>query len=407
MTELTLQDKVRLKAREILQDQLDTKKYLYHNFVHVKEVRDGVMELAEAYKLNDREKKILEIAAWMHDAGYIDGHVDHEDKSAELAENFLRQEGMEEADIKEVKRIIMSTKSGNEPADLMEKIMRDADCMHVGTRDYFNRASLLKDELNLTQNKNLDEKAWLEENYRFLKRHKFYTSVAETNYNNRKRKNFLKLQGKLANLAEYEQSATGIMTDETDSDYFVPGKRADRGTETMFRVTLRNHNNLSNIADNKANIMLSINSIMLSIVLSTLAPKLDTNPNLIAPTVILAVVCVVAILYAILATRPKISSAKFTEEKFLKRKVNILFFGNFHQLSLKQFEWGLQTLMNNEDMLYNNLTKDLYYLGLVLAMKYRYLRVCYNFFAVGVIIAAIAFFVAFAFFPSDPATLLE
>jgi predicted metal-dependent HD superfamily phosphohydrolase len=401
MSEVSIQEKARLKAKEILQDQLDTRMYLYHNYKHVKDVREGVVELAESYQLTDEEKRALEIAAWMHDIGYLNGNENHEEKSAETTAEFLRQEGVSDEEIQTVMRLIMATKSGHEPKDLMEKIIRDADCSHVGTKSYFTRASLLKDELNLTQNKNLDEKSWLEENYRFLKRHKFYTSVAETKYNHRKRKNLMKVEGKLANLVDYEQSASGIMTDEEDTDYFVPGKRADRGTETMFRVTLRNHNNLSTIADNKANIMLSINSIMLSIVLSTLAPKLDTNPNLIAPTVILAVVCVIAIIFAILATRPKISSAPFTEERFLKRKVNILFFGNFYKLSLKQFEWGLQTLMNNEDMLYNNLTKDLYYLGLVLARKYKYLRVCYNFFAIGVVVAALAFFFAFAFFPTS------
>ena len=67
------------------------------------------------------------------------------------------------------------------------------------------------------------------------------------------------------------------------------------GVETMYRTTYRTHVNLSSIADNKANIMLSINAIIISIVVSSLAPRLADNTNLILPTIILLCVCLASV----------------------------------------------------------------------------------------------------------------
>ncbi len=103
----------------------------------------------------------------------------------------------------------------------------------------------------------------------------------------------------------------------------------------------------------------------------------------------------VSIILATLATRPKITNANYTDEKFLQSKFNILFFGNFYQLPIEKFEWGINYLMNDEKLLYSSLSKDLYYLGLVLAKKYRYLYICYNIFMVGLVIAMIAFIISF------------
>lgn len=78
----------------------------------------------------------------------------------------------------------------------------------------------------------------------------------------------------------------------------------------MFRTAYRTHVNLSSMADNKANIMLSINAIIISIIISNLVPKFGDNPKLIIPTIILLIVCLSALSLAILATRPKITTEK-------------------------------------------------------------------------------------------------
>jgi hypothetical protein len=171
----------------------------------------------------------------------------------------------------------------------------------------------------------------------------------------------------------------------------------ERGIETMFRVTLRNHITLSNIADTKANILLSVNAIIISLALSNLIPKLDnpSNDYLIIPTVIFVVFSLVSMALSVLATRPNVTSGKFTKEDVEQKKVNLLFFGNFHKMKLDDFEWAIGEVMKDKDYLYTSMTKDLYFLGLVLHKKYKILRITYTIFLAGIIASVIAFGISF------------
>ena len=168
-----------------------------------------------------------------------------------------------------------------------------------------------------------------------------------------------------------------------------------RGVETMYRTAYRTHVNLSSIADNKANIMLSINAIIISITISTLVPSFATDSKLVLPTIVLLIVCLASIIFATLSTRPKITEGKVTREDILNKKSNLLFFGNFYNMELKDFDWGMMEMIKDSDFLYSTMTRDLYFLGIVLAKKYKYLRYCYSIFMYGLIISVIVFAIAF------------
>ena len=174
----------------------------------------------------------------------------------------------------------------------------------------------------------------------------------------------------------------------------------DRGIQTLFRVTLKNHLTLSDIADTKANILLSVNAIIISVALSNLIPKLDnpSNTYLIYPTVIFVLFSVISMILAVFATRPNITTGKFTKEDVKQKKVNLLFFGNFHQMSLNEYEWAIQELVKDKEYIYSSLTKDLYFLGLVLDRKYKILRMTYTIFIIGIVISVLAFGIAFRYF---------
>jgi len=165
----------------------------------------------------------------------------------------------------------------------------------------------------------------------------------------------------------------------------------------MFRVALRNHVTLSDIADTKANILLSVNAIIISISLSNLLPKLDnpSNSYLIIPSVIFLISIVISMVLSILATRPNVTQGEFTKEDVINKKVNLLFFGNFHKMKLNEFEWAMHEMMKDRDYLYGSLTKDLYFLGLVLNRKYSLLRTTYSVFMIGIIVSLLAFGIAF------------
>ena len=142
---------------------------------------------------------------------------------------------------------------------------------------------------------------------------------------------------------------------------------------------------------------MSVNAIIISIALSSIVPKLDSpsNAHLVIPTFIMLMFSVICIVFAILSTRPKVTSGTFTRKDIEDRKVNLLFFGNFYKMPLEEYEWAVNEMMKDNTYLYNSMIKDLYYLGIVLEKKYKLLRITYTIFMVGIIISFLAFFFAF------------
>jgi hypothetical protein len=225
---------------------------------------------------------------------------------------------------------------------------------------------------------------WVKMNIAFFETYGYYTEAAKEKYGAKK-------QAYLESLKEKAKKKKGGKKKKSEGV-----TRRGRGVETMFRVTLKNHMALSQIADNKANIMLSINAIIVSIVLTSLFPKLDNNAFLIWPSVILLTVCVLSIIFATISTIPKVTTSVSSIAAIKERKVNLLFFGNFYNLDLDDYIFGMQDLMTDDDYLYETLMKDLYFLGKVLNKKYKYLRICYGVFMVGIILSVFAYIIYFA-----------
>jgi hypothetical protein len=193
--------------------------------------------------------------------------------------------------------------------------------------------------------------------------------------------------------------ATSISIESDKSKKKNKEPKPERGIDTMFRTTLNNHNNLSGLVDNKANILLSVNAIIISVSLTPIIPQLDnpSNAHLITPTLTLIISSVIAITFAILATRPSVTKGSFTRKEVDEKKVNLLFFGNFYKMPFEDYKWAMNELMKDKDYVYNSMIKDLYNLGIVLEKKYSLLRKAYTIFMFGIILSVIAFLIAFKF----------
>lgn len=169
-----------------------------------------------------------------------------------------------------------------------------------------------------------------------------------------------------------------------------------RGVETMFRSAYRAHLDLTALADAKANIMISINGLILSIILASIGPKIDSNTWLVIPTIIMLVGCVAAIVYAVLAARPRVSpKTDITLEEVMRSKLNLLFFGNASQLSEDDFLEGLGWMMRDSELIYRSMMQDLYGMARVLSRKFALLRTSYTVFMIGIAVSVFAFIVVF------------
>lgn len=370
----------------------------YHDLSHTVEVVQTAEEVGEGSRLSKTDMEILLLAAWFHDTGYVEGAEGHEDRGVEKAAAFLREIGYPEERIERVTNCILATKIPQQPRNLVEQVLCDADLVHIGKKSLPEKNELIRLERERRDGMSYSDEEWLNTAITFVSQHSFHTNYAKETFGKRRLKNLMLMQEQLRDLLTNNGAKQDLlrMKKEKLASQLEKEKRPERGIETMFRVVPQNHLNLSSMADSKANLLISTNAIIISIVFGLLVSKLDTNPHLVAPTMILLVVCLATIVFAILATRPNVTSGTFTKEDIQQKKVNLLFFGNFHNSSLEDFEWGMKEMMKDSEYLYGSMIKDLYFLGRVLGMKYRYLRISYNIFMFGLIIAVVAYVIAFS-----------
>jgi len=395
---------------------------LYHNISHTVEVVEAAKNIAGHYDINDRDFFIIVAAAWFHDTGYLtNGPEYHEEKSAEIAENYLKSIGIDETDIAEIKKCILSTKMPQQPVSLLEKIVCDADLFHLGTGDFKEKSKLLRKEIEALNNIKMDPDEWRSKNLELLETHQYHTDYCQSLLEKSKLAQIervkRKQQEKLLNMnaaisvqqthigehaienqiTRNMPNQSGNMSEKSNTIKKNKNDRPIRGVETMFRVSSSNHQRLSVMADNKAHIMISVNSIIVSVAIALVVRKLEDNrnlANLIIPTLILLAVNVVTIIYAVLATRPRIPNGLFTKEQLADKSVDLLFFGSFYNMNFEEYEAGMKLMMNDSDFLYSSLIRDIYSQGKVLGRKYRLLHIAYNVFMYGIVISVIAYAVA-------------
>lgn len=385
----------------------------YHNIEHTLEVVDAAERIGLDCGLTGTDLEIVILAAWFHDVGITEVYQHHEEKSAEIAERFLKKHDYDRDNIMAVKRCILVTAVHAKPTTLQEKVVCDADLEHLGRKTFWKKAEMLRQEWEVKLGKQFSDIDWLRNQQRFLRNLVFHTECVGEARQNRLDKNRQKVDKVLESLEQgipmadvmeqIESKKSAKDKNKTKSELLG---RGDRGVETMFRTTSRNHVAFSSMVDSKANIMLSINALVISVVISVLFRKLDTNPYMAIPTFLFLSVCLTTIVFAVLASRPKVSSGMFTREDIENKEVNLLFFGNFYNVTVDDFEWGMREMLKDKDYLYGSMIRDFYYLGQVLGKKYRYLRISYNVFMYGFVVSILLYVIMFMIFANQPIDII-
>ncbi|MEQ9423636.1 MAG: DUF5706 domain-containing protein [Cyclobacteriaceae bacterium] len=386
-------------AEEVLTHKMP-EKLTYHNLEHTYDVVGAISVIGANENLTAEELEIVQLAGWFHDLGHSVGCENHEAHSVKIAKEFLGEHDYPSGKIEMVEGCINATKMPQKPTNKLEEVICDADLYHLSTIEYFTKAALLKEEWENVSGERMSEKQWLRTNQGFLENHQYFTDYARSNFSEGIKSNLEKIEEKLTmnkdskEIKKLEKQIAKLEAKNKEIKELSPV----RGKETMFRITSKNHLELSAMADNKANIMISVNSIILSILVTVLFRKLEEYPHMVIPTIILTLACLVTIVLAILATRPNVSKGKFTRDDINSKKTNLLFFGNFHSMDLAEYTWAMNELIKDGEYLYNSMIKDIYFLGNVLGQKYRYLRLSYTVFMYGFVISVISFIVAELFF---------
>jgi predicted metal-dependent HD superfamily phosphohydrolase len=376
-------------------------KLVYHNLAHTQDVVKSTIQIANHYQLNEKDFFIVVAGAWFHDTGYFEDPINHEQKGAELAIAFLKQKDVPADIMDQVMQLILSTKMPQRPTNQLENILCDGDLFHLGTKEFRKKGKLMHKEVELLYNIDINKKSWRMKDIEFLESQEYHTDYCRLLLSDQKQKNIEELKSKLKE-EDIAQVAVNEVVIDKQSGEKEPKllskkdkKRPDKGIETMFRITSTNNQRLSDMADNKAQLLITVNSIILSLIISLVLRKLEDNAFLIIPTFILLMVSLSCIIFSILATRPSIPDGLFSQNDIERKKVNLLFFGNFYKMALSDYSKGMITVMNDQEFLYGTLINDVYSQGVVLGRKYKLIRIAYNIFMFGLIAAVLAYIISY------------
>jgi predicted metal-dependent HD superfamily phosphohydrolase len=356
---------------------------VYHTIDHTWQVVKNAEIIGAKENFSIDEMNILLASAWFHDTGYVNSYKGHEEESVVVAADFLKLNKIESDIIQIVSDCISATAIPQKPTNKIAEALCDADMMHLGMGNYFEFAENLRLEIKYFAGKKYKKYEFLLDSVLVFEEHSYFTKYCQEEITKIKENNFEELKEKIS---KWEL--------KMDTKSVKPLKYS-RGVDSMLKLTARNQINLSSIADNKSNILISLNGIIISLGLAGLVRKFQVEPAIIIPTVIFITFSLSTIILAILSTRPHISSGKFTRDDIKNRKVNLLFFGNFYNMELEDYEWAIGEMINDDKYLYSTMTKDQYSLGKVLARKYRLLRWAYNIFMIGLVVSVGAFLIVF------------
>src|SRR6478735_947765 len=151
----------------------------YHSREHTRDVVRQSERIAREESITDKRKVfILKIAALYHDTGFIETYSNHEERSCQI---FLRDSiafGLEPSEIKEITDLIMVTKIPQQPKNLLEQIICDADLDYLGRDDFEVIGEKLRQEF-LVYGVVQTEEEWDRLQLKFLTSHKYHTASSQ------------------------------------------------------------------------------------------------------------------------------------------------------------------------------------------------------------------------------------
>lgn len=169
-----------LKAKVYISRRLkkELPKYLYyHSTEHIKDVYNSAKEIAAKEGVKGENLKLLLIAAMYHDCGFMIHSKNHEKLSCNIVKEALPDFGFSPEQIKKICGMIMSTQIPQNPKNLLEEILCDADLDYLGREDFFKIGNHLFEELKSYKIVNT-EREWDLLQIRFLEQHHYFTKTA-------------------------------------------------------------------------------------------------------------------------------------------------------------------------------------------------------------------------------------
>jgi hypothetical protein len=360
---------------------------VYHTFGHTEEVARTAGKIGRGMKLGEEGIEVVLLAAWFHDTGYTELYRGHEEVSVRIATEFLEKERYAKEKIELVTGCIRATKVPQQPKNLLEEIVADADLAGLGKKSFFEKTELLHTELENVFGTSSGEEDWIKQNIALLGGHTYFTSYARETYGSRHEENSRILNKKLNKLIA---SKTEVQTTAITSHFpdLAPEKdlRLGRNSQVMFKLLsnslLADHQQ----ADGKALIIILANTILVFAALIGFATIGRHHLHALILSSLLLLSSVIPIVFSALAIR--LHSRRISPKNYHP------LFGGFYSKTTDDLQQILgEATEENEPLPFGTEADDFFEQRMIVARKYRYLRLSYTTFMYGFSLTALTFLV--------------
>lgn len=365
-------------------------RFVFHHYAFCQAMAERALLMAEQANLSLLEQAAANIAGWMYPTGFWLQYNHPSPKRRAITEQFLLKQQVPEA----LQKAVLSALPPDEiPKTNLAKIVRDAYLTTAYGAQYAQHHQLLRLEREWALGQVYNKEEWAQQQLNELLAMQLYTPYAHQYYGDLIAQNILLQQQQKDKQEARNQSV--LQVDAFDQERFkgLEGEATARTIQTFFRTNYRNHIHLSSIADNKARILISVNTILISVLITLLSYRniAETHPMILLPVVIFLVTGLTSLAFAVLAVRPRVTNGESKNNGAVPSSDNMIFFGNFAQFGLDEYELAIDKMFRSNELLIGNMARDLYFLGKVLDKKYRFLSISYNIFLVGFLVTALSF----------------
>lgn len=364
----------------------ELKDNVYYNYELSFKIVELSQIIGEENGLNSEEKEVVQIAAWFTYISY---------SKKKIVEEYLSSKKYPQT--KKVLNLIESILSDKKPEKNIEKVLWDAHYAYLANSDFLKQNELFRKQLEISERTHSDIE-WFEKTQRVFVKHSFYTDYAKDKFEELKESNYQKVVKFFKKLQKMQDAELEKML-KIDAGELKDLKkklskienRPERGVETLYRLASKNLYTRLTMVDNKGNILISINAIIISLTIGSVMGRLEEDPHLLIPIIVLLITNLASILFAILATRPPKTKGVFNPDQITNNSANLLSFDNFFNMKREEYHKNMDLIANNAEALYSNITEDIYTMGIRLGKKYHFLRYSYNIFLFGLMLAVVGF----------------
>lgn len=362
---------------------------LWHNYAHTNELVQLCSGLVSGREFEEEDLTALYTAAWFGFTGWLFDPADPLSASRQLALQFLQAEQQPERLRQKVSYLLGLTDLVERPGSPTGQVLWDALVALQFAGNYAESQKLRRKEREQLAGELIAGPAWRQEELGRIRGLQCFTAEGKARYEPALARNVRELERRV-----WEEASAPPREEPIRPTNGNP-------VSTYFRSAYQTHIHLSAIADRKAQMLLSVNALLISVLISVLSYSnlAETRPMLLIPVMLFLLFGLSSLLFAVLSVRPRVSRHPVEGMPEAERRGSLLFFGNYTRLDADRYVEEMTALCADGAELQKAMHRDLHALGMVLDRKFRTVGMAYNLFLAGTLGGVASFLLVQFLFP--------